>query len=385
MIQTANTATTSRRPHYGLLCLALIITILAGAAIFWQHLPYQNAAGSKLRETLESKGIPVSSLIVEDMNNSGATLSTIELGTVQKLNIEKITAKFDMQKLLLGKTTELNAAITNLDLSAPPYQVSAANIDLTSSFNRKLNQWQGKINILSLIISGTPTAIPALSVNIDFTMKDGKLTATTIAKDSEDSTNGVIDISLPTANYKQGALHIKHIQFPWGGGLISTDSVNIPLDMQTPIAVTLNMLNMDISDTLGKVSEGKIDGTGKLAGSLPIIYNPDGSIILQNGKAQAINTGTISVSPDLLPGDNPQLALARETLENFHYTKLSVMISSAGERSAINLALEGKNPDAPEARPVKFNINLTGDILPLIQQSILPFNDVKELLKEETK
>ena len=53
---------------------------------------------------------------------------------------------------------------------------------------------------------------------------------------------------------------------------------------------------------------------------------------------------------------------------------------SQEDKSKITLTLEGNNPEAFEGRPIKLNVNIGGDVLPLIQQSILPLNDVKQLL-----
>ena len=78
--------------------------------------------------------------------------------------------------------------------------------------------------------------------------------------------------------------------------------------------------------------------------------------------------------------------MARELLQNFHYTKLKIALSSKDDKdkknkTVLSLALEGNNPTALNGRKVNLNINITGDVLPLLQQSILPFNDLKQLMK----
>lgn len=267
-------------------------------------------------------------------------------------------------------------------LKVGSYQIETGGINFNAVLSES-DKWQGDIAISSIKIGGLEEERPPLAMTGNFVLDAASLLANIVIKDAGNITKADMVMSLPVADPSSGSLNIKNIQFPWGGGLISSESINVPLDMKTPVLLNINLKEVDLSDTLGKASNGRIKGTGKISGRFPVIYNPDGTILLKDGMAEEINSGTISVSPDLLPGDNAQLALARSLLENFHYTKLKIIVSSKGDKSAINLELEGKNPDSQEDRPIKFNINLTGDILPLIQQSIIPFNDIKELLKQE--
>lgn len=278
-------------------------------------------------------------------------------------------------------TATLNMDSPGINLGIKPYHLVTEKIIFNAALNSK--KWQGEIITPSVKITGLKTELPEFLTKINFTLDAENLLANIIMNDDKNLIKTNMEVSLPTTNPASGNLNIKQIQFPWGGGIISSKSVNVQLDMKKLIEFDINLQNVDLSKTLGEASKGKIKGTGKISGVFPVIYNPDGTIILKDGMAEEINDGTISVSPDLLPGNNPQLELARTTLENFHYTKLKILVSSKGDKSAINLALEGKNPDSPEERPVKFNINLTGDIMPLIQQSIIPFNDIMKLLKQE--
>jgi hypothetical protein len=91
------------------------------------------------------------------------------------------------------------------------------------------------------------------------------------------------------------------------------------------------------------------------------------------------------VAPELIPGAGHQeLETVRKALENFDYQSLDIQIMSGSDGTAgISLKLSGHNPEAFEGREVKLNINFTGDILPLIEQSVLPFNDLGQLLRNE--
>lgn len=276
----------------------------------------------------------------------------------------------------------LNIDSPAISLKSKLYQLTTANMhsQVLLGDNKK---WQGDATISSIKIDGLEQDMPALEMKAKFSLVEENLQANVFLKDTDNTIKADIELSLPIESPTSGNLNIKQIQFPWGGGVISSEAVHIPLDIKKPVLFNVNLKNVDLSEVLVKVSNGRVKGTGRISGTFPIIYNPDGTIVLKDGMAEEINAGTISVSPDLLPGNNEQLEFARTTLENFHYTKLKIVVSSKEGKSAINLVLGGKNPDSASERPINFNINLTGDIMPLIQQSIIPFNDITKLLKQE--
>lgn len=277
----------------------------------------------------------------------------------------------------------LNVDSNTIRVEAHPYDVSIKDLKINSSLGED-KKWHGSLSSPDVEISGIEESeLPAFALNSDFTLGEDEISANIYLSDKLNTTKADIKLIGSLNDIKSGNIIINHISFPWGGGVISSKNIKIPLSMDKPLSFSVKLKNVALADTLGKMSGDKVKGEGKISGTFPIIYNPDGTIILKEGMAEDIDTGVISVSPDLLPGNNAQLELARNILQNFHYTKLKIMVSSKGDKSLINLALEGRNPDSPEERPVKFNINLNGDIMPLIQQSIIPFNDIKTLLKQE--
>ncbi len=279
-------------------------------------------------------------------------------------------------------TTILDIDSPGINVILKPYQLVTQNIHFNAILDDS-GTWQGEINIPVVKITGLASELPPFLIKINFSLDTTNLLAKIILHNDDNIIKTDIELSMPVAHPNAANLNIKEIQLPWGGGSVSTKSVNIQLDMKSPILFNINLKQVDLAETLGKISNGKIKGTGKIEGIFPVIYNQDGSIILKEGIANEMSEGVISVSPELMPGNNAQLELARNLLQNFHYTHLKIMVSSKEEKSAINLMLVGGNPNSPDKQPIKFNINLTGDIMPLIQQSITPFNDIKELLKQE--
>lgn len=296
---------------------------------------------------------------------------------------------FDTQlsaTLTTEPTLELNVVSPKLNAQSGEYQIVLDEVHGNAKFDNKKKQWNTKITAKNLDVSGLDTPIPPMQLTSDITITSENLLAKVKANNSKNTYLANADISLPTKNPRNGTIAIKKLHFPWGGGVIALNPVSIPLSFSKPIKLSIQLKKVKLAELLATLGEGKINGTGEISGVLPITYYPDGRVTLQKGKAEAIEAGTISVSPSLLPGDSEQLQVARTTLENFHYTTLKISVSSdKEEKSTIHLTLEGNNPDAFEGRPVKLNVNLAGDVLPLIQQSILPLNNLKQLLQLQDK
>src|SRR5690606_17465094 len=139
--------------------------------------------------------------------------------------------------------------------------------------------------------------------------------------------------------------------------VISTGSVSLSFALDDPVSLPITLSDVKLSTLLGEVSKGRIDGTGRIAGTLPVTWYPDGRITISEGSAGAQDDGIISVSPELLSGDNAQLAIARQALENFHYTALKITVSSdEAEHTTLSLRIEGSNPEAFGGKPVNLNV-----------------------------
>ncbi len=276
----------------------------------------------------------------------------------------------------------LEASGKDLQLHNKPYQVSIGSYILNAKLDEKNKQWKGKTILENILITGTPSPIPPLKITSDFISSAKDFNANIDIGDAKKTTAAHLHVN--NVNLK-----IDYAKVPWGGGVISTNNVTLPISGNKPVAFDIKIDRVDLSLLLGTLSEGKITGKGSLSGNLPIIYYPDGTIIINDGGAAAIQNGVINVSASLLPGDSKQLQLTRELLQNFHYTKLKITVSSREVdkkiKTAISLVLEGNNPDALEGKKVNFSIGITGDVLPLLQQSILPFNDIKQLMKFKDK
>lgn len=286
--------------------------------------------------------------------------------------VDSVSLSSDMKLAASGKAAKLVML---------PYDVTIGGFNVDAALNE--GKWQGKANLDNVIIAGLPTDMPALKIASDFIVSEKDYSANILVNDSKKTTSA--SFKLDNKN-----LRINYAKIPWGGGIISANNASLPLQGKQPVKFTIKVDKVELSSIFGHLSEGKITGEGKLSGEFPVIYYPNGHIAIDNGVAAAIENGVINVSASLLAGDNEQLQMARELLQNFHYTKLKMSVSSklvdGKDKTALKLELSGNNPEALGGKQVNFNINISGDVLPLLQQSILPVNDVKQLMQmKDTK
>ncbi len=360
--------------------IILLIVLALVLWLGWKYLPYQLTAERQIRKALEAEGIKVNSLTVEKVSETEAVITNISLHDKPTLNIERLHVQYSLQDLLTSRfnaNTMVNIEADNIFIDAKPYEARTEKLKLDATGNKGV--WTGTAESI-ITVAGLPQEVPPLTVKADFNV-GAEIIAGINISDSSKHYKAIMDIMIPQGEI--GMMELKKAEMPWLGGSISTANVKVPLAMDKPIDVKLKLKDVDLAALLGMVAEGQVGGKGSINGSFPATYHPDGSVTLHDGVASAMSGGTLRLEPTLIPGDNPQIEFTRTTLENFHYTTFKISVSlDKEERSVINLALEGRNPDMGGERPVKLNINLDGDILPLVQQSLLPLNDFRQYLKD---
>lgn len=177
-------------------------------------------------------------------------------------------------------------------------------------------------------------------------------------------------------------LRIVKAGMPWKEGRLAAENVAVQLKGDKPVKLALEVSNVSIAELMGALTGDRVSATGAISGTLPVLVKRIGEIQLLQGELKAGGPGSITMPPDVIPGDNEQVALVRQILENLQYTSLSIT-TSVGEdgETGVLMTLEGNNPKVYDGRPVKLNVNLTGDVLEFIQQNILLLTSPETLLK----
>jgi hypothetical protein len=257
------------------------------------------------------------------------------------------------------------------------------DIQASAILNTDKKQWQGGWKIKRMDIKGAEgppmqlTGDGAMVVEAERVLLYGGFGS------PDGETRGDFRLDLALNAPEKSRLTIANAAMPWHGGKVGVSEVTVPLNSKKPVTLTLNVDKVSIATLMQDLTGKQATATGMVSGKLPVTLMPDGKILVDEGRLQAEEPGTIALSPDAIPGDNEQVALVRDILKNFHYKLLSIGVSSDKDgKMTVAMGLEGSNPDLYEGKPVKLNVQLTGDVLNLIQQNMLLLTDPKQLLKE---
>ena len=307
-------------------------------------LPWKSLLQNKLKGLLEAQGF------------SNVQLTLTDAGAAHFL-----------LKDIAFKKANLSAAIGAVAVNGAP-KVKERKIE---------GQW--KINNIQITSDALP--LPVFNGNGDFAVYFDRA----IIKGfflADDASQLTFNVNYIYSSPDKSLLTVEAFSIPWGGGKVSAKNIRISFEEKAPIAADLKVEGVFADDLLRQITGNRATATGRISGSLPVTIAPDKSIVFRNGLLQSDAPGILTVSPDIIPGDNAQVALVREILKNFHYDSLSLQLDSGADgKSELNLAIEGKNPQVQQGRAVKMNVNLKGDVLDLVQQNLSWLTDPKKIME----
>jgi hypothetical protein len=278
--------------------------------------------------------------------------------------------------------TKLDMTIDATNLTAASSDISLGTVTVTATPDENRN-WNG-IWTAESIDFGKALPVPVLQGNgaLNYTGNavtiEGQINSEN--KDYRTEFLLLLDIIAPDKNM----LTIISANLPFKGGRVSTQNASIPFDRSQNIRINLNAQKVSLDELLQTLTGQRVTATGTVTGSIPVILHPDGSYTLGKGNLKADQKGLIKMSGDAIPGDNEQVQLVRQILENLHYTAFNASVDTTNEDGmVVKLSLEGNNPDVYDGRIVKLNVNLTGDLLDFIQQNATLITNPEKLLRQE--
>lgn len=146
-------------------------------------------------------------------------------------------------------------------------------------------------------------------------------------------------------------------------------------------SLSLEAASLDLQSLLGELAVEGLSGSGRLSGVLPVALAGE-TLVIRDGRLESRGPGVLSYRrdsagpalPEGPPAEEDPVALFQDpveltmrALENFHYDRLSIRVDKqAGGQAALEVQLEGKNPDLLDGYPFNLNINLTGDVTPVL-------------------
>jgi hypothetical protein len=283
-------------------------------------------------------------------------------------------------------TPTLRYAASSWDATASEIHARTGAVTMELALNEPKQRWEGNWSIESIALTGAKQEIPALSMKGTVTAQatrivvKGELTS----EDKRYHANVALFYHLDAPD--KSKITLSNVRIPWSEGAVGLEKVTWPLAAKHDVNFTVILEHVSVASVLKTFAAEHAAGTGLVSGEVPVTITPQGKIRVHQGNLRAEAAGTIAIAPESFPGDNAQIILMRDVLKNLHYTSLSLSVQSESgdnDKLSLLLAVEGRNPDMKQARPVKLNVHLSGDVLSLIQENIMAIRDPKTLLKGE--
>lgn len=154
------------------------------------------------------------------------------------------------------------------------------------------------------------------------------------------------------------------------GGRIQLADERLDLGAEA-MAMTLRISELDLKVLLEGLGVADLSGRGQLSGEVPVQVSDDG-IAVDTGRLEAEGEGRLRYRSEAakraLGGAGEQVRLMLRALEDFRYEELALTINQPPEEGLeLKVTTLGHNPDVLDGHPFRINLNLTGDLAPLIR------------------
>jgi hypothetical protein len=134
--------------------------------------------------------------------------------------------------------------------------------------------------------------------------------------------------------------------------------------------LTVEVRGLSMRKLVGLLEVEGLRADGTLAGDIPLRLGPEG-LQIDRGKLGAVDKGRIQVefgpARDALASRGESVSLMVRALQDFRYDQLSLTVTRPATGDlALGITMQGRNPAVLDGYPFKFNINLTGDLEPIL-------------------
>ncbi len=165
-------------------------------------------------------------------------------------------------------------------------------------------------------------------------------------------------------------IRIEKAEGGFADGRISVKPTTIDL-AATEYDLTLDFDDLSLKTLFEEWADGRVSGAGRMSGSIPVTIGPAGPIIT-DGELAAQETGFLKVhwgdTRESLENQGNEMALMVQALDNFQFKVLKVSVRRPSEGDlTLQVLLEGANPEVLDGYPFRFNMNLSGDLEPVLQ------------------
>jgi hypothetical protein len=212
--------------------------------------------------------------------------------------------------------------------------------------------------------------VMGIAGRLELVLQDDQLSMAPAKLTAADFDPGVrlTDIEM-TLGLKEDVLSVKDAGFRTLGGRVQASDFVYDLAAETPdLRFQLQLESLDLAELLA-LQGGDIAGTGRISGILPVrVRNELPSI--SGGQVSSLPPGgLIQLSPDIAGvSSQPGLDFAIQALTDYRFTSLAASVDylEDGELK-LGVSLQGANPEVEKGRPIHYNLNVTQNLLVLLQ------------------
>lgn len=295
----------------------------------------------------------------------------------------KLDAPID---LMLQKNAAAKATLESgrLQLTVGADAVTTGKLSAALTLDEAKKEWRGDWSLQAIMLASDAFPLPKLDAVGTVVVTSDTMTVEGTLNSADQSHHAAFDLHYSLSKPEASLLTITTARMPWGGGFVAANNVRVPLQAKKAIQLNLEANNLAIDTLLQALTGDKATGTGAVSGSIPITLTAEGQVRVGKGALKAEAPGVITLSPEAIPGDNPQVALVRDVLKNLHYQVLALELEMAPDNTlSATLAVEGRNPEVERGRPIKLKVHLSGDLLNLITQNVKLMTDPQKFIRQE--
>jgi len=254
------------------------------------------------------------------------------------------------------------------------FQIAFANGALTRS--------GGQLDIVDMDIATAPGPLDGVNTTIRFDslwpVETSGLQTLTV-----DSFNPGYAMKNGAMTYRliSDGIIVESAKWPIGQGALSLDPFTWRF-LAEENRVIMRVENISLNDVLTELESEKLNATGTVTGSFPIVVRgvevlvEAGEIAVPDGGGIKYNSGlpgktytqeeALKVFRDKRTGE--YAAVARDALKEFSYRSLSMGVDGPLDgRIDIGLVFDGSNPKVLNNQPFRFNLNVGGKLLNIMQ------------------
>ncbi|MDG2285476.1 MAG: YdbH domain-containing protein, partial [Alphaproteobacteria bacterium] len=156
----------------------------------------------------------------------------------------------------------------------------------------------------------------------------------------------------------------------FASGVFSARNIKVSLDR--PTHAEIEVMDLDASYLSGLAKVEGLHAEGTLSGSMPVVWTPGIGLSILDASLAAVGPGTVRYSAGERDAgfreSGEQVGLMLDALSDFRFTTLGMNVNGEpGAGYRIGLALEGSNPNLYDGYPVRFNLDLSGQLDDIIK------------------